>query len=309
MVRIVPIIGLGISLLWALSACQPTQQGEGSAIGPLIEVGQLSKVLEHQNIKLVDLRPLEVYQNGHIPKAIQLWRPDIQDSTHSTSGIRASRSQLQYLVQSKGLNQGDHIVIYDDKGDVDAARLWWLLKLYGYHTVSLLNGGLQAWEINGLQLTNSIQETRQIGNIQLETPNHMFLVDHQKVLAAVGNKNYKIIDARSAEEYSGRHQKSGAQRSGRIPGSIFFEYSQTLDENAKFLESEELIELISSYGISAEDSLIVYCQSGVRSSHLSFVLHELMNYPYVANYDGSWIEWSQNLNLPIETDSLILTMN
>ncbi|MEQ8714045.1 MAG: sulfurtransferase [Cyclobacteriaceae bacterium] len=309
MVRVDSIIGLSISLLWALSACQPSEQGDGSAIGPLIEVGQLSEILEHQDIKLVDLRPFELYQKGHIPKAIHLWRPDIQDSTHSTTGIRASRSQLQYLLQSKGFNHGDHIVIYDDKGDVDAARLWWLLKLYGYHSVSLLNGGLQAWENSGLEITNSMRVVRPNGNIQLETPNHKFLVDHQKVLAAVGNKNYKIIDARSAEEYSGQHQKSGAQRSGRIPGSIFFEYSQTLDENAKFLESEELIELISSYGISAEDSLIVYCQSGVRSSHLSFVLHELMDYPYVANYDGSWIEWSQNPNLPIETDSLILTMN
>ncbi|MEQ9302164.1 MAG: sulfurtransferase [Cyclobacteriaceae bacterium] len=309
MVRVSSIIGLSFFLFWTITGCKPADQGNGNTIEPLIEAVQLSQVLNDQNVKVIDLRPLERYQDGHIPGAIQLWRTDIQDGTHNTRGIRASRSQLENLLQAKGLNDGDHIVIYDDKGDVDAARLWWLLKLYGYPTVSLLNGGWQAWKKNELGMTGAPESTPQEGNIRLKPLNQNLLVDQQKVLAAIGNKNYKIIDVRSAEEYSGQIQKSGAERPGRIPGSMFFEYSQTLDENAQFLHKTELTDLISKYNLDSQDSLIIYCQSGVRSSHLSFVLLELLGYQYVANYDGSWIEWSQNLQLPIESDSLSLTLN
>lgn len=309
MVRARTIIGISIFMVTAFTGCQPVDQSVDRTFSPLIEAIQLSEMIDHDNVKLIDLRPLERYQIGHIPGAIQLWRTDLEDSGHNIQGIRASRAHLQHLLQTKGLNDEDHIVIYDDKGDVDGSRLWWLLKLYGYQTVSLLNGGLQAWEKNGFGTTSKVEDIDQSGNIRLVSPNPNLLIDQRQVLNAIGNKNYKIIDVRSAEEYSGQIKHSGAERPGRIPGSMFFEYSQTLDENDQFLDKAQLNQLISKYNFDSKDSLIIYCQSGVRSSHLSFVLLELLDYQNVANYDGSWIEWSQNFQLPIESDSLSLTLN
>jgi thiosulfate/3-mercaptopyruvate sulfurtransferase len=310
MVRARSIIIAVITVIAVLASCQKINDQIGDiALSPLIDITQLSEIIDIPNIKVVDLRSNVRYQQGHIPKAIRLWRTDIEDSTHITKGIRATSAQLQYLLQSKGLNNGDHIVIYDDKGDVDAARLWWLLKLYNYQNVSLLNGGLQAWKRNNLPVSTAIAEVPPIGDIQLGPTNLSLLTNKEQVLSSIYNHHYKIIDARSWDEYSGNTQKNGSARSGRIPGSIFLDYSQTLDENGQFLQHNELKRLISKHELMPEDSLIIYCQSGVRSSHFSFVMMEVLGYPYVTNYDGGWIEWSEDLDLPIEFDSVSFTMN
>lgn len=309
MVRVRPIILVALLGALIFGGCLSSDQKDDIVFTSLVQTDELKNLIDLPNVRLVDLRPNERFIQGHIPNAIQLWRTDIEDSTHTTNGIRASLEHLEHLLQMKGLNDGDHIVIYDDKGDVDAARLWWLLKLYDYPKVSLLNGGLQAWKNSGLPVTSTVESSPVKGDIRLGRINYQLLINKAEVLASVGNNHYKIIDTRSSDEYSGYMQKTGAARPGRIPGSIFLEYSQTLDHNGLFLEPKELEKLFSNYGIIADDSLIIYCQTGVRSSHLSFVLTEIMGYQNVANYDGSWVEWSHDDELPIELDSISFTMN
>lgn len=309
MVRAGSIISAAVLVISLFGGCSSIDHKDKVAVPSLIEINQLAEIMGLPNVKVVDLRPTNSYLDGHIPNAIQLWRTDIEDSTHTIRGIRASLEQLQHLLQLKGLNERDHIVIYDDKGDVDAARLWWLLKLYSYPKVSLLNGGLQAWKENHLPVNSSMEESQAMGNIQLGPINWRLLTDKKKVLSLIENDHYKIIDARSSDEYSGYIQNTGASRPGRIPGSIFLDYSQTLDQNGRFLQPDELEILFFNHRIVPGDSLIIYCQSGVRSSHLSFVLTEVLGYPNVANYDGSWIEWSDDQELPVEIDSISFTMN
>ena len=102
--------------------------------------------------------------------------------------------------------------------------------------------------------------------------------------------------------------KNGALRPGRISGSLGIHYTKTLDPNGRFLTTIQLDSLMKSYNIKSEDQLVIYCQSGVRSSHFTFVLRELLEYNNVKNYDGSWIEWSHDLSLPAEVDSLNIAL-
>jgi len=120
-----------------------------------------------------------------------------------------------------------------------------------------------------------------------------------------------LVDARSAEEYEGQLQKAGAKKAGRIPKSIHIDWSEAVDygNTYTFKPISELEKIYGSIGASKEDTIIVYCHSGVRSSHTSFVLTQLLDYKNVLNYDGSWIEWSYYDHLPFENDFITLTKN
>lgn len=292
----------------SLSGCKNPEQSSSLVLLPLIEKDQLDLISAMPHVKWVDLREPHRYLQGHIPGAIQLWRTDIEDPTHMIRGMCASTAQLQHTLRAKGINAGDHVVVYDDKGNVDAARLWWLLQLYGYPHVSLLNGGLPTWETLGLPIDQSTVQPL-AGSIELGQAHTPLVASKQTVLSVLYNTNYKIIDARSAAEYRGTMLKKGAARAGRIPGSILFDYSQTLNENGMFRPYQEIRQLLLDQHITPGDSLIIYCHSGVRSAHVSFVLTAIMDYPYVANFDGSWLAWSCDPELPIENDSISYTMN
>jgi thiosulfate/3-mercaptopyruvate sulfurtransferase len=123
--------------------------------------------------------------------------------------------------------------------------------------------------------------------------------------------NFVLLDARSADEFSGNALKAGAKKAGRIPGSIHIDWAEAIDYDGShtFKPREELERIYAKLGADREDTIVVYCHSGVRSSHTTFVLTELLDYKHVLNYDGSWIEWSYDDGLPIETDSMAYIKN
>ncbi len=120
------------------------------------------------------------------------------------------------------------------------------------------------------------------------------------------NKNNIILDTRNIDEFTGKRQKSGAYKGGRIPKSVLIDWAEAIDYEGskKFKSFEELEKIYSRMGVSKNDPVITYCHSGVRSAHTTFVLTELLGYKNVKNYDGSWVEWSYFDNLPFEYDSI-----
>lgn len=278
----------------------------------IIEVEQLSEVINSfDNVKLIDFRKSEKYNDGHILGALNIWRNQIQDSLNfEFDGMVAEKKQIESLFSELGITSKDFLVLYDAKGQVDAARLWWLLDRYGYSNMALLNGGIQAWKRAGLPINNETQIIGNATNFKFSSVlNNNHHANKEAVFDNLTHKKWITIDCRSEKEFSGEELKKGAFRAGHIPGAVHIDFMECINVGGKkdctFKTTDELIEIYNEKGITENDSLIIYCHSGVRSAHSTFVLTQLMSFNHVQNYDGSWIEWSYFNELPIETENRV----
>ncbi|MEJ2583512.1 MAG: sulfurtransferase [Robiginitalea sp.] len=272
----------------------------------LIEVSDLMKMSEKKHIKVIDFRKREDFDKGHIPGAIPMWRTDIEDQEATVRGLMAPREAMESLLSKLGITSQDTLVIYDDRGEVDAARLWWVLQVYGFDKTRLLNGGFQNWESHQGPLSSEYSVLPP-QTFRFEGPGKPDLrIGRDSVLALLDHPGWTLIDTRTTDEYSGKRQKDGARAAGRIPGSINIDWAEAIHYNGD-MTFRTVKDLRKKYNRLPEDPdqpIIAYCHSGVRSAHTSFVLTQLLGYNQVHNYDGSWLEWSSSDGAPIEKDSV-----
>ncbi|MDH3698353.1 MAG: sulfurtransferase [Flavobacteriaceae bacterium] len=275
---------------------------------PIIDAKTLSEIIAHPNIKIADVRPKEDYQEGHIPGSISFTRNEISDADNQIPGMRASAAQLARVLGKKGVKENDTLIVYDDRGNPEAARLWCILYANGFTNTKLLNGGYGAWTGRELPTESGATQYEAVSfefkdnttqDLWIETEElHSWLKDP--------DKNITLIDTRTLDEYSGKRQKTNAFRAGHIPGAQRVDWADAIDFHGDHsLKSEEkLKELYGKITRDQSDTIVVYCHSGVRSSFSTFVLTQLLGYKNVRNYDGSWTAWSRVPELPIEQDSI-----
>lgn len=249
----------------------------------------------------LDVRELADYQKGHIAGAVQIYRADFQSTAYDYKGMMPAKSELEAMLSAKGISPSDTILLYDQYGNVNAARLWWLLKQFGHEQMALLHGGFTLWSALELPIDTLTPEKMAKAYFFRGEGIPTINISKEEVLAAIDNPDYIIVDTRSWEEYTGETQKSGASRAGHIPGSIWCDYIYTLnyDGDYTFKSLPELRQLFADKGITPDKKIITYCHSGVRSALSLYVLQELLHYPEVRNYDGSWVEWSYYPELPV----------
>ena len=259
--------------------------------------------LDDPNVRFVEVDvDTAAYEQGHIPGAVGWnWTSQLAD------GIRrdiASREDLSKLLSRSGVRPDTHIVLYGDNNNWFAAWAYWQLKLHGWEKVSILNGGRKYWLDNGLPL--SVDEANhEPTDIELPEPSWDLRAFREDILPRLGEPNFALVDVRSPAEFSGEvlappGLTETAQRPGHIPGAASIPWGQTVREDGTFKSPEELRQLYESKGITPEKDVITYCRIGERSSHSWFVLRELLGYPKVRNYDGSWTEWGSMVAVPIE---------
>lgn len=261
----------------------------------LIEVQELQERIEGlESTVLIDVRKPIYFANGHIEGAVNIWRDQITDTSYNYGGMMATKEQMESLLSGLGVKSSDTLILYDAKGNVDAARLWWILKYYGHQQVRLLNGGLKAWESIGGKLVSSDSKRGVSEYNFLEEVNPEIHASISQVKSSFGSSEQIILDTRSEEEFSGSIKKKGAARSGAIPHSVNLDWSAAVnyDGDHRFRSINELKKIYGELGIDSNSKVITYCHSGVRSAHTLFVLQELLGYSSVKNYDGSWTEWS-----------------
>ncbi len=307
-------------LVLILSVLSCKRAGEGSqdlsrddASSKLIEAESLMQIYLEPGWSIIDFRKPEFYQTGHIPGSVNIWRTHLSNEDYPYAGMMPTRVEFENTLRSLGIKNQDTLIIYDDKGSVDAARLWWLLRYYDFHEVRILNGGLSAWKAQEGPISEKKIIKRPSEFTLVKEVNNEILIDKDELLqnVLVPARPVKIVDVRSDAEYRGSTIKTGAFKAGRIPGSIHLEWSESIDPDNqnKFRDYSYLDSLFSEKGLKKDDTIVVYCHSGSRSAHTAFVLEELLKYRWVKNYDGSWTEWSYFDELPIERDSLILKEN
>jgi len=301
-----------ILYLLIISACKHEKANDFKKVEVtyLIEANELKGIAQQPNIKIIDFRKKEIYENEHIVGALNLWRTDIEDTSYPYSGIMASKTQIESLFGQLGITTDDTIIVYDDNGLCEASRLWWILQNYDFKNIKLLHGGISEWKSNNGQVTTQIPKVNTAVFKLTKHPKMQYYVSKEQVSDAL-NSNVVILDTRTSEEFSGKRQKKGATKAGRIPNSIHIDWAETINYNGnKHLKSLKELEIIySELNIKKNDSIIVYCHSGVRSAHTTFVLTQLLGYKHVKNYDGSWTEWSYFNDLPINGNNITLIKN
>lgn len=249
----------------------------------------------------VNERP-DLYDEGHIPGAVNLrWRDDLQDPVERDV---VGRHAFERLLGSRGIGNETRVVLYGDKDNWFAAYAYWYLKLYGHENVVILDGGRQKWIDEGRPLTLDPPESPETEYVARPRDDSIRAYRRQ-VLAALGDPRNALVDVRSPAEYAGHliappgYDQEGAQRPGHIPTAVSIPWMSAVRDDGTFKTAGALRDLYSGRGVVPEKSVIVYCRIGERSAHTWFVLHELLGYPDVRNYDGSWTEWGSLVDAPI----------
>ncbi|HLU58517.1 MAG TPA: sulfurtransferase [Pseudonocardia sp.] len=241
------------------------------------------------------------YDGGHIPGAVKInWTTELQDPVRRDI---IDSEQFGKLLSEKGVSNDDTVVLYGGNNNWFAAYAYWQFKLYGHEKVKLLDGGRKKWELDGRALTTDVPE-RPTTTYKAKEPDLSIRAFRDEVVDAIGKKN--LVDVRSPDEFSGKilapaHlPQEQSQRPGHVPTAINIPWSKAANEDGTFKSDEELAKLYADEGYDADKPTIAYCRIGERSSHTWVVLHELLGYRDVKNYDGSWTEYGSLVGVPIE---------
>lgn len=264
-------------------------------------------VAEHRDDPTVVLIEVDVdttsYDQGHIPGAIGWhWQRDLQ--RRPVRDI-PTKEEWEALLSRSGIDNDSTVILFGDSNNWFAAFAYWLFKLYGHERVALMDGGRQKWLDDDCPISTDLPEIRPAIYVA-RAANTRLRATRAQVHHAIGRHEAALVDVRSPQEYSGEllapaHlPQEGAQRGGHVPGAKNIPWGTVLTEGGTFKDGDDLRQLYSEHGVDDRKSIITYCRIGERSAHSWFVLTELLGYPDVRNYDGSWTEWGSLVGAPIE---------
>jgi len=264
----------------------------------LVEPAELESKLGASNLLRVDLNRADIYAHAHLPGARRLDYADIVAAKPPAMGLVPDTKRLSEILSRIGLTPSVHVVAYDAESGSRAARFLWTLDAIGHPHYSLLNGGLVAWQQEGRVATNEPAAAPKPSQYTATLRDNV-IADKDWILKHLKDPNVVILDARSAAEYDGSLLR--AARGGHIPGAVNFDYMQAIDaaRQTRLRPAEELRRELISVGVTPEKEVVVYCQTHHRSAHTWFVLKSL-GYPKLRGYPGSWSEWGNSPDTPIE---------
>ena len=269
----------------------------------LVEPEWLEQRLGDDSIRIVEVDENPgLYREAHIPGAIGFdWKLDLQDQLKRDF---LGPEEFGRLLGARGISNQHQIVLYGDRNNCFAAYTYWYLKYYGHENVKLLNGPRERWISESRPTSTEVPEYPE-AEFEAKSGDESIRARREEVLEALGDSR-ELVDVRSPQEFSGElispvgYEQEGAQRGGHIPGAKSVPWAQAVREDGTFKSADELQELYGGKGVLTGSPIIAYCRIGERSAHTWFVLHELLGEQDVKNYDGSWTEWGNMVNVPIE---------
>ncbi len=270
----------------------------------LVETQWVADHLNDPKVRIIesDEDPL-LYRAGHVPGAVQVdWFSTLQ---HPLRRDFLSKEKFEEVTSHLGITNDTTVVFYGDKSNWFACYALWLFQYYGHQNVRIMNGGRLKWEQEKRPLVKEVPNYAAT-RYQAAAPDNHVRAFRDDVFAQL-RTHQPLVDVRSPKEYSGEllsmpnYPQEGATRGGHIPGAVSIPWAQAVNEaDSTFKSPEELKALYEGKGVKPDGDIIAYCRIGERSSLTWFVLKYLLGYPHVRNYDGSWTEWGNLVNAPIE---------
>ena len=273
----------------------------------LVETDWVEQHLNDDSIRIVEVdENPALYAESHIPGAIGFdWKRDLQDALKRDF---LSPKEFATLMGERGISSDHTVVLYGDRNNWFAAYTYWYFRYYGHDKVLLMNGPREKW-ISESRPTTPDVPSYDSATFQVTSEDDSIRARREDVLEALGATSHRLVDVRSPQEFSGEliampgYEQEGAQRAGHIPSAKSVPWAQAVREDGTFKPREQLEELYATKGVIEGDTpIIAYCRIGERSAHTWFVLHELLGRDDVRNYDGSWTEWGNMVDVPIEKD-------
>ena len=278
--------------------------GEEYAKRVLVTTDWLAEHLSDEGLVVaeVDENP-DLYDEGHVPGAVKLhWRDDLQDPVERDL---VERADFEALLGRLGISNDTTLVLYGDRNNWFAAYAYWYLKIYGHADARILDGGRQKWIDEGRELSTETPAPEP-ATYRASERDDTIRAYRDAVRESLGADGRALVDVRSPQEFSGAlisppgYEQEGAQRGGHIPTAQSIPWAQAVRDDGTFKSAEELRTLYEAKGVTADKAVTAYCRIGERSAHTWFVLRELLGYRDVRNYDGSWTEWGNLVDVPIE---------
>lgn len=265
----------------------------------LLDPADLAGMLgQRDDLLLVDLSKAENHARYHIPGSVWLDYERIVRSDKPVMGLLPEVQALEQVLGGVGIGPATHVVAFDDEGGGKAGRLLWTLDCLGHNAGSLLDGGLVAWANEGLPLDQTPTAPRP-ATFQAR-PAEQPIARSEHILAHLDDRSVCLLDNRSAAEFSGA--KKFSARGGHIPGAINWDWTEAMDQQ-RHLRLKPLAQLrttLEGMGVTPDKEVICYCQTHHRSS-LVYVLLRILGYPRVKGYPGSWSDWGNRNDTPVET--------
>ncbi len=263
-------------------------------------------VQDHANDPKVRVVEVDVdttqYDQGHAPNAIAWnWQSQLQD------GVKRdliSRKDFEELLGASGVANDTTVVVYGDNNNWFACWAFWQLKYYGHSNARVMNGGRKKWLEENRPLTKDVPSFPR-ASYKASDPNESIRARRNLIFDHIGKSDLNLVDVRSPDEFTGKiiappGMTETAQRAGHIPGASNIPWSKAVNDDGTFRSSDELKQLYEGGGVRRDRETVAYCRIGERSSHTWFVLSYLLGYDKVRNYDGSWTEWGNLIDAPIE---------
>ena len=269
--------------------------GPAFAAQLLVDSGWLETHLNDANLRVVDMvSERTAYRRGHIPGAVYLSVDDVRVKMREGGYRLPTEAEVARLFGDLGIGPDTHVVIYDDSGDLDAARLFFTLDVYGHREVSLLDGGIQAWRRGKRAETTVVPSVARTAYRPARVGERV--ASAEWVRDRLNDPAVAVLDARSPDEYRGKDVR--AKRGGHIPGAVNVEWQENLRADGTFKPVDELRAMYAAKAVTPDKTVVTYCQTHHRAAHSYFVLR-LLGYPRLVGYDRSWSEWGNRDDLPL----------
>ena len=245
---------------------------------------------------VIDVRPAEDFATGHIPGAVHLdlWGLSLVDT--DPGPLNAFMWIVDHLFNLRGVKDSTPVVVYEEQSGMRAARAFWFLEYFGHTHLQVLDGGFSAWTRAGLPVTREASAPPKSTWTGVRQPQR--IAAWRDVRDRLGRSDTVIVNTRSDGEYCGTNVR--AKRGGAIPGAKHIEWTRNLRSDGTFKPADELQAMYEAAGVTPDKEVITYCQGGYRAAHAYLALR-LLGYPRVRYYTGSWKEWGDREDLPIQT--------